>query len=727
MDDTELNVNPFFKETPKTISEKLKQLSPEQKTELASALGLQNGTIVNVETLKSLGFNTAAEVDAKISAIEGVEPPTTSYIQGLGFNTANEVDQKISSIVIPQPPTTTEIQGLGFDTAAEVDAKINAIPTPNPPTTTDIQNLGFDTSEEVNAKISNVQGGGLTPEKEAEIIRKVAGDTIYISTAKGDNSNDGLSMLSPIASLSEFKRIIENDTSKVYTALLERGSVFKEPFLTNDLSYEMGAYGIGNRPVIDGTSEINEVDMTQVSGNLYSFSAEYGTDNDLTGPLATIRGRVVVFEDGEPMFCANTQAECESTPFSYVAENLDSVEPGTKTVFFHKRDGKTYTTNLRSCIVARGSGYVKIDNVDASGCWDQLGNISIQLDQKSSVNNCSYWNGNKHNAYFDSKTSVYNIECGAIEYQNGDRTSTQIVFFDNQNANNDEYHGNKIRVISNSKVLPFPNLRNGQPCKIGHQITGILDHVGTGVDVIGKSNLEDVVIKNCSISTDTDSLVQNHKDFFGNSLSDQIFRNKSNSFKIESSILLGEPSANSMSIDDTSFENCFVSNAKIFHEMATPSKGSRLLNFNNCVFLHTVGNSNGVQFLSERDNISTVKMFGTAVLQYGFVNSVRFGFYEGDYNIYYRLGGGGSNTPRFRVDSNASVLSLSDFQSATGQDANSVYLTKDQFDSFFLISPLSGQVLINPMAKVTGADGTVYTGTFPDGTRIEQKITNKTF
>lgn len=63
---------------------------------------------------------------------------------------------------------------------------------------------------------------------------------------------------------------------------------------------------------------------------------------------------------------------------------------------------------------------------------------------------------------------------------------------------------------------------------------------------------------------------------------------------------------------------------------------------------------------------------------------------------------------------------LADWQAATGHDAHSVWLTDAQAAAFFLGDPREGDARINPAAEVTAADGTVYVGTFPDGTPITE-------
>lgn len=92
-----------------------------------------------------------------------------------------------------------------------------------------------------------------------------------------------------------------------------------------------------------------------------------------------------------------------------------------------------------------------------------------------------------------------------------------------------------------------------------------------------------------------------------------------------------------------------------------------------------------------------------------------------NYNVFRSANGALAN--RFRCALNGvSYDSLSAWQAATGADSQSVRLTDAQAATFFLGDPATGDFRINPNAQVTAANGTVYTGTFPDGTPLASKI-----
>lgn len=106
------------------------------------------------------------------------------------------------------------------------------------------------------------------------------------------------------------------------------------------------------------------------------------------------------------------------------------------------------------------------------------------------------------------------------------------------------------------------------------------------------------------------------------------------------------------------------------------------------------------------------------------LNIANAGTYVGDYNIFCRhrpiIGSSFGATHQIcSAYHGTQYENLAAWQTATGQDAHSVYLAEGaQTQNFFVGDPTTGDWMINPKAQVTGADGTVYTGCFPDGTPL---------
>jgi hypothetical protein len=120
----------------------------------------------------------------------------------------------------------------------------------------------------------------------------------------------------------------------------------------------------------------------------------------------------------------------------------------------------------------------------------------------------------------------------------------------------------------------------------------------------------------------------------------------------------------------------------------------------------------------------SLKMYNTIIFGYqNFTHGVVGTAYEGNYNVFYRIS---SNQIRAYYNG-IQYQTLATWQTATGQDANSVYLTDAQSKTFFLTDPTTGVITVNPYATVTASNGKVYTGTFPDGTLLTDKFTNKNY
>lgn len=110
--------------------------------------------------------------------------------------------------------------------------------------------------------------------------------------------------------------------------------------------------------------------------------------------------------------------------------------------------------------------------------------------------------------------------------------------------------------------------------------------------------------------------------------------------------------------------------------------------------------------------------------------------YTGDFNVF-NASNVFATTRNFHANfEGTDIYTLADWQTATSEDANSVYIKRgDQVagspDAFWLawaeaetgtnietIGPVLGDFRVNPTAKVYGGDNTVYTGTFADGTTL---------
>lgn len=150
--------------------------------------------------------------------------------------------------------------------------------------------------------------------------------------------------------------------------------------------------------------------------------------------------------------------------------------------------------------------------------------------------------------------------------------------------------------------------------------------------------------------------------------------------------------------------------------------------FDNCVFSGGTGSYD-----------TLLNSTGAAAGALDINNSIFWGFgeqlkvlaaqtYTGDYNVFMADNVFDSGRAFSSTFEGVLQTTLAAWQTATGEDANSVYLDKTEQSrgvstAFWLgvandenDGPVDGDFRINPSAKVYGGDGTAYTGTFADGT-----------
>lgn len=168
------------------------------------------------------------------------------------------------------------------------------------------------------------------------------------------------------------------------------------------------------------------------------------------------------------------------------------------------------------------------------------------------------------------------------------------------------------------------------------------------------------------------------------------------------------------------YENCGIvaDNEGTSTSFIRVQNASVILTITNCVYFNPAGQNR--VFLTELNgpHNPTLAFTKTVFVIQGntaFISPVG-ATYTGNYNVFHRRESGTFGATYNGVD----YSTLATWQAATGQDAQSVYLTVPQMAAFFLGNPENGDFRINPNAQVTGADGTVYTGTFPDATPITQ-------
>lgn len=560
---------------------------------------------------------------------------------------------------------------------------------------------------------TGIQGGApddyqhLTTEEKA-LALSGGGSTYYISKT-GLDTNNGFSSKTPFLTIAKVLTVLANGD----TVLFECGGEWFEPFPIDKQKITIASYSFGNMPIINGESLI--ATATLVSGSIYTTTNTYvSTDGN---------GRVVMFEDDVPMIPVANNTECQAIEGSYVAISGDTQTAGTYATVFHatgsgnpNSNGKRYTTNTRNCIFSKsGATDVKVVGIEAKNQWLEGGSIRLNFGENNTIKDCKAVNGNKHNAFINANSIGENIVAIASEYQGQyGKTATYFVAYDNVAPADSEVVWKNCSAINELQKVGVDK---------GKEMIGFLDHSGTGD--YSKMSLLSCYTKGMGVPFNINAekgyvidgyFDENSSSLYGNNngleltIKNTFIRNVG--ANIGYNLCKGiRTYDNSVLIRDyfsaTSFNTFIANNSIFFNEFRDSASRSY------------------VSFTPESNTPTLISSFNSIYYGYFYTFCATTGTYEGDYNIF-----APSTTwnPEVLMKWNgANIEDLSDWQTATGQDAHSVYLTFAQMEKLFITSPESGDIVLNPFCEVTASNGTVYKGTFPDGTKISDRISNKMF
>ena len=527
--------------------------------------------------------------------------------------------------------------------------------------------------------------------------------TYYVSN-NGLDTNDGLTHLTP------FKTIAKVDIKKEsnVTIYLECGSIFYEPYGINYPNHILDSYGVGKSPIIDGSSVINTPVL--VSGNVYEttntyFAYVYSPTNNV--------GRPILFENGVAMQPVGTLAECEALPNSYVTTTADEFKNGTYTIRFHTSDSSNpnlnlsaFRTNVRDALYNLGdSTNARVNNVIAQYGYRST-TASFAYGERTTLTNLNARWGSKHNIYIGRDGLAKNCIAYSSELQ-GEYGRASSLFVAYASTGLDSSY--TFEDCAGFMTIKKANIRQGK------DIVGFLEHVPGddfevanilscylfGVETAVSTNAKLTKIQNCFFENITYRPIGTGGDkiFIDNSFiqgTTATYANINSDFKINKSTLIKLSFASMMGkveIKDSILYN-------------TPKVGTTVY----------------TDFMLRTSPPSSLSVYNTVIFNYKNQLTPTVGNYKGDYNVFYG--------PTTAVDcryGETQYTTLATWQTATGQDVNSVFLTDAQSKTFFLTDPNSGAVSVNPYATVTGGNGTIYTGTFPDGTLLSSKIGNKNY
>lgn len=558
-------------------------------------------------------------------------------------------------------------------------------------------------SDKFTSKMVDLSGISSSASEIDEAVNRIV-NCFYVSN-NGSDLNNGISANTPFKTLAYLQTKI-TDNAKVY---LERDSVFYEPLRIGTNYCYVDAYGIGKNPIVDGSSVINAA--TLVSGNVYETTNSYYSEVYVSTDTV---GRPVMFENGVAMQPVGTIAECEALPNSYVAITGDEFQNGTYTIRFHTSDNSNpnlnisaYRTNTRACIYDRITGnIVKVNNVDARYAFKAT-NISLDFGENVRLTNSVSRYGNKHNIYIG--VNGYAKDCVAygseLQGEYG-RTSSLFVAY---------------AADSKSSFFTYENCAGFMPLKkadkiLGFAIDGFLDHCGGGTR-FKQANYLNCYLNGAAGAVVSGSKTVNIQECYFENITYRPLSGTSDKFIVSDTFIQGT----SLTYANVSFA-LDIKNSSLIKLTFASITGNVSIS-NSLVFGGAkIGSAAAIDFLPRFSYPATLKVNNSIIFNYKYLLVSTTGNYTGNYNVFY------SPTAQIiaRFD-DVYITTLSAWQTASGQDSQSVYLSDAQAKVFFLTDPNTGIVTVNPYAEVTSASGTVYVGTFPDGTSLLSKFNNKNY
>ncbi len=522
-------------------------------------------------------------------------------------------------------------------------------------------------------------------------VTDVLSASYYIDKASGSSNGSG-SIFDPLEYIADLPSLSDDDVVG-----FKHGNRWRESFRHGNV--RTGGYGdlddhelaiIDASDVVTSTWNTSE-DREDANENVYSLTWHHEEGGSHL-PLA---------EDGTRMLNVGSVSQCDSTPGSYFV-NVGE-DDTSNTVYYHPTNSTDANNDDKTVEIAkRNLSLVINDRASEIHTRMQVGsNGSLSLGQNVELRQILATNGHKHNAIgkgdsfikdsvfwgahdtkpnhepggtlyvdfgpnFDGRATEFE-RCGFVE--NSDRVQSPVNAYvthtpdgsslDKITWNKCWVHGTKIGFQAGPPVFVYNCYADSVRHPRGREIrrTLIRQTHGDGVQ-----RPPPPFYKNVGLHT-------------GSTSNKPIWQHRGNAlhFTVEDSMIYSDGRT---LLDDTG---------------STADRGT--FRIRNSVIVH----HDGASFRGISISNQTVDM---------------------DYNIY---AGPYSHGNQFHLVADGTTYTdLGNWQEASGVDQNSVYVTGKQFETLFLGNPQEGDFRINPNARVTAGDGTVYTGQFPDGTPLNE-------
>ncbi|MBX3435497.1 MAG: hypothetical protein KF847_19445 [Pirellulales bacterium] len=518
--------------------------------------------------------------------------------------------------------------------------------------------------------------------------------TFYVSPF-GNDANDGLARISALRSLAAAEAL----ASPGDTIALRRGGVWRESIGSAVVGLNFTAYGEGPRPAIDATERVDS--WQDLGGGVFSASVPIQTTSQSYGVMA--------FDDGVLLRRVQTAVECETTPGTYFAPTNALTSPVD--VMIHLNDGSDPNANARSLRVSVRQAAIRnaaaIEGIYVRGAMLNNGGLEAWNGQDGgTITDSEAYGGGKHHGFAQHFSDVLVGDALSV-YSAG--FSGGLVNFRNEAAG---YHGTfaDCTVVQQNGDVLGPNFAafavhdaSGPSFEtIAFQRTRTYGQFGVGYGGGIVTTVEGGTHRKAHtvFSVGSDSTTFSGRDL-----------------QVEFAASGG--ASRLQATGSSALDNCFFVVDATVNNNVELLRYSGSLALSNCTFA-VVDNGGGFGRPVMLNNPAGSEL---AVHRSVFVgrspNTYQIDAlgesYTGDFNIFCARSSTGTGAD-LRCRFGATIYNtLAAWQSATGEDAHSVYLTPAQLSQFWLGDPLTGDFRINPLAQVTGGDGSVYVGTFADG------------
>ena len=234
---------------------------------------------------------------------------------------------------------------------------------------------------------------------------------IYVDSVFGDDTKDGTTVATASASLAAAQAAAEILGAGAKIGLA-RGSHFREKLTITHDRVTVGAYGVGERPIVDGSDIVLPTAWTKTAGRTHVYQCTLTVETD-----DRAEEQPNLWIDGAYAVIVADLVTCDATPGSiYFAD----VSTTTLTLYLHSTgstdptsDGKRYEAAVR----VTGIDTYDSDSAiirDIHGCKNYCSYGSLIVGRFCQAVRCLVREGNTHNMYLRGGAKA--IDCIAEEF-----------------------------------------------------------------------------------------------------------------------------------------------------------------------------------------------------------------------------------------------------------------------------------------------------------------------